>query len=692
MFGLGSEGEARDYDNQSSASDRLSDLHCGDDYEMPDNVSESLGFHDQGSASSTIMIGPRISSQFPGFPSVVVAASPKLRGFDRILFESYWKLKPEPIVLPWEKGIFSLLFGNGNREVASSSSWDTRSMPVPFPVLIPSPLVVVATTVAAAAQAFAVTRVRRLKPECESILRERAIRRWLEIIKIYPYAFEVGRQMLECASNLISDASLLQCLTDVLIPKSTRTLLKRSADFTRFVIWAIDNGRTCIPVIESQVYEFLSERREAKAAPTSAAALRSALTFAGGVLGLENAVHAVSSKRIRGLVHGEFVKKRPLRQRRAWRVKEIQIMENLLLNADSKADKVKAGFDLMSSYSRLRHSDAQNIYRFAFDIDLESGEGYVEAMQRPGKTSVSMHQKTMFIPVVAPARGILKKGCWALEYQKILVSEGIIDCEGMVQKSYLLTTPLQNGNWGDAKVCSTESTAWTNELLIRSGIPASELKETGTHSHKVTMLSWCAKADVSHDHRRTLGYHVNVNDKSMSIYSRDMAAPALRALDRVLKLIREEVFLPDRTRSGYFQKKPVLIPDVQRGEAVSVNKRLKTGDAANTVVEVLPESSDSDSSESSSSEESDIGDIELDEQLAGSFGIEGKSPALKIDTEGAVIFQHKILGTLHVRRPLDVTRFGCGRILSDAYRKAGKVLRCEWPECKTCFGTRTDGF
>ena len=103
-------------------------------------------------------------------------------------------------------------------------------------------------------------------------------------------------------------------------------------------------------------------------------------------------------------------------------------------------------------------------------------------------------------------------------------------------------------------------------------------------------------------------------------------------------------------------------------------------------VESDPGSSESDSSEDSSSDDSDLGDIQLDEEFAEeACASVGKIPAT---AEGAVIYMHKLLGTLHARRVEDNSRFVCGKLISDSFSRTEGVLRCAWPECKMCFGTR----
>ena len=73
-----------------------------------------------------------------------------------------------------------------------------------------------------------------------------------------------------------------------------------------------------------------------------------------------------------------------------------------------------------------------------------------------------------------------------------------------------------------------------------------------SRSLKATCLSWVAKAGVSPPLRKLLGYHVDATELSVNTCSRDLLAPPLRELVRVLSLIALGAFFPDTTRSGYF--------------------------------------------------------------------------------------------------------------------------------------------
>ena len=90
-------------------------------------------------------------------------------------------------------------------------------------------------------------------------------------------------------------------------------------------------------------------------------------------------------------------------------------------------------------------------------------------------------------------------------------------------------------------------------LLLRNGHKAQTLANIGSHSLKVTTLSWLAKRGVDRNVRRTLGYHIKQDEVTMEAYSRDSLAGPLRTLVTTIAEIRAGKFKPDVTRSGQLQ-------------------------------------------------------------------------------------------------------------------------------------------
>ena len=92
-------------------------------------------------------------------------------------------------------------------------------------------------------------------------------------------------------------------------------------------------------------------------------------------------------------------------------------------------------------------------------------------------------------------------------------------------------------------------------LIVQGGGKIKTNSNLGTHSMKRMSLTWASKAGMLAQLRRTLGYHVAVDEQSMNVYARDAQAGALRALVGIIDSIRNGTFEPDNTRSGRFTAK-----------------------------------------------------------------------------------------------------------------------------------------
>ena len=94
---------------------------------------------------------------------------------------------------------------------------------------------------------------------------------------------------------------------------------------------------------------------------------------------------------------------------------------------------------------------------------------------------------------------------------------------------------------------------WLGAMLSKLSLPQGIHRDKlpAAHSMKATTLSFLAKYGASEADRLVLGHHADTSG-SLAVYSRDLQAKPLRALDQCLDAIRRKVFLPDVSRSGYF--------------------------------------------------------------------------------------------------------------------------------------------
>ena len=86
-----------------------------------------------------------------------------------------------------------------------------------------------------------------------------------------------------------------------------------------------------------------------------------------------------------------------------------------------------------------------------------------------------------------------------------------------------------------------EHTATESTAMLRSLLGVFDDTRLTSHSLKTTCLSWCAKADVSREHRRILGRHTSAVVDADSIYSRDLMYGPVVALEKVMSAICESV-------------------------------------------------------------------------------------------------------------------------------------------------------
>ena len=85
-------------------------------------------------------------------------------------------------------------------------------------------------------------------------------------------------------------------------------------------------------------------------------------------------------------------------------------------------------------------------------------------------------------------------------------------------------------------------------------------RDVTSHSLKTTCLSWAAKAELPREQRRLLGRHSSSLQDSDSIYARDLAVAPVKALQRVLTLIRDDEFETDQPRADFFKGANPLAP------------------------------------------------------------------------------------------------------------------------------------
>ena len=112
----------------------------------------------------------------------------------------------------------------------------------------------------------------------------------------------------------------------------------------------------------------------------------------------------------------------------------------------------------------------------------------------------------------------------------------------------------REGAWLTRPLTCSETT-----LVIRCLLQIKD-RDVTSRSLKTTCMSWATKAGLPRDQRRLLGRHSSSLQDWDPIYDRDIAVAPVKALQRVLTLIRGGEFEPDQPRAEFFKGASPLVP------------------------------------------------------------------------------------------------------------------------------------
>lgn len=453
----------------------------------------------------------------------------------------------------------------------------------------------------------------------------------------------------------VARGGILESIGDALGAKATNTLHSRAGPILQYMNFYKERGKPCFPLHEFQVYDFLKACND-KAASFPRSLLLS-INFADHHFGLHGASSIRASGRIKGLVDIMYSQRKKLVQRPPLTVKQILHLEGIVHDeARAIFDRLASGYFLFLVYGRLRYSDGLQVSSLVLD-EREDGFGFLECLAEKTKTSISLEKKARHIPIAVPLQSLgpepWVKVWLKLRDEKVIPLMG--DTAGFVP---LLTTPLAGGGWSRIPLTVSAAAGWLRALL--QGVEPDGPVRLGTHSCKASLLSMCAKFNMSGQSRRILGYHSSSKEASMLVYSRDAAAGPLRDLGQVLECIKSGRFRPDETRSGRFV-------DMQPDDP--------------------PEDDDDGASSSTATENEEDVDCEGEEEACKNV-VGTWQPEKDCDVEGATYVRHKISRCLHVIADEAGAEFKCGRRMSTSY----DVLQAKpvflSPACNMCFKAR----
>ena len=355
-------------------------------------------------------------------------------------------------------------------------------------------------------------------------------------------------------SELVREAGvgveLEASVTDILANRATATLRTRHGALMSYLGWAQSQGIAPWPTAEAKTYKFLQHLKQKQAPATKAGSVLKALSFAAHLFGMEGGSRRIKSERVRGAAWAMFATKGVAQGRSPFTVGQLRLLQaTVLADHAEEVDRLMAGLTCLLVSCRLRYFDAQrSTLEPVMDLD-SSGMGYVEVAMRATKTTNTPRLKHAEKVGVGHVQGVNGEN-WVKPWLEVRKKAGI----NAAQCKCLMPAPNGKGGYFQRRLRSDELLKWMKVFFQRSGAEGPPKQKLGTHSSKVTLLTWAGKFGLPKGDRRTLGYHMKAKDVVVNLYSRDAQAAPLRRLAKVEHAVRVGTFFPDETRSGRFKE------------------------------------------------------------------------------------------------------------------------------------------
>ncbi|CAE7377974.1 unnamed protein product [Symbiodinium sp. CCMP2592] len=494
-----------------------------------------------------------------------------------------------------------------------------------------------------------------------------AVSAWAVFIGRWSEGVQVRDQLCE----LPTDDERKAMTYDVLGAKAPGTLRKRLRSLLKYEAF-LRQKKLVFPANEILLYMFLCLERDGGASLSSRKATYEAVVFCRYVLGVEELDLCVKSRRCLGnACRGEV---RPRNRASPLTVDELSLLHDRLENTQDPWDRVFAGAVLLCVYSRARWSDLMHAEGIIYDYDNQKNLAYVECPVAYHKNMRSRVMRHDLLPMVAPGLGVAGSNwarLWKLAREELNIPDP--------PEFPVMPAPDKSGAASVRPLDTEEMGRWLRHLLTGSGSKQADRK-LSSHSCKCTMLSYAAKRGISIVDRQLLGYHTTPHRMALT-YSRDSAAHPLMILERMIKEIRDRVFLPDETRSGRLVGKAA--DSHQRSEVVVIKEEhdppspIEGDDAAKNLA------GDEEALDAEAT-----GHITTDSSSSDSCAEEAEGPFSKLVVnvpEGHDVWRHEKSRVVHFA-PTGYTKvFACGRAIGSLHVKIrAEDLRWDFSKCRIC--------
>ena len=471
-----------------------------------------------------------------------------------------------------------------------------------------------------------------------------ALRKLRSLVLYWPEDSRLGRTLVSAAGAIVGEDILQQSIKDCFAGKDVATLVKRSADYTRFAEWMLKTGRgRPLNPTEVDIYTYISTLRESGAGATSGESFVSAWRFMVHTVGAGNSKEEdLISGRVVGAAKDLVSKKRKLTQAPPLTADMIWKLEGMMTSPFSAKIKAILGFMLFCIYSCCRFGDGARAQEPA--LSQFQHIILVETACAEYKTATG-ERRAVLLPLVALGSGLSGTG-WALSWMAARRACGLTGMGLMMPADSDV-----HDRWLDRRMTTAEGSYWLKDLLVMAGLSEAEAGRFSTHSLKSTLLSWAAKsATFDWQERLILGHHLDEETRMAVTYSRDAIAATMIKVYRMLETVRQGIFDPDASRAERIAMATgmpnltVHLPEKNELEQELEERLRKDYEQA-----VLPESDLED----------DGGTVEP-VKIPGEAKLVARSNFPPVDSEHCVV--HRLSGIVHCKETS--ASLLCGRPLS----------------------------
>ncbi|CAE7324463.1 unnamed protein product [Symbiodinium sp. CCMP2592] len=378
--------------------------------------------------------------------------------------------------------------------------------------------------------------------ELEAAAWQRSLEKWHFLLTLDSSVSLVGSSLAG-----MSQAEGMQALRELFGRKKEATVKKRAASMLKYAKYLQEHRpfASPFPFSTEKSDEYIRHLRSIKAKAGTIDSFTEAVRFSIHVVGISCAGEASKlfspwSIGLRGLMQSQ----KPERvSALGLTVDQVAFLEFCLDDAElDLQDRYASGAFLFCTFSRSRISDVKKVRNFIIDTVVAGSDvqGYLECATRAHKTSNQAAVQGVSMPLVAPICGVRHEP-WGPKFVAVAEAAG------------LPLSPDMDRGWSERAVTTDEAGGWLRALLSRGNKCTDGV--TG-HSLKTTTLDWCGKFGVNETAQTLLGHHA-LKGSAMYAYMRDKLAAPLRIYERMLRAIRDSLFIPDATRSGLIRKDPL---------------------------------------------------------------------------------------------------------------------------------------